>query len=450
MNISDFYKGMYIDAGAYDNLRSIASVCDGLKNSGRKVAHTVLQKNITKEVKVSRLKSTVSEYTEYLHGEDNLSSVVVNMAKRYVGTNNLPLLRDEGNYGKRYINEASADRYISTAGEKYINLLYPKIDNNILIEQEFEGVDIEARFFVPILPMILVNGSPSAMGYGFSQNILPRHTKHVVKMVEHFIETGKIVAPKPGWDGFKGTVRQGDQPNKWIVVGKIKRVNTTTIQISEIPIGIELKKYQKILDDLVDNKIINSYKDNSENDEFNFTIRVSRKFCEMTDEEILDSLKLIDKGKRFFEKYTVMGPDNRVLPLETIEEIFEEYAKIRLEFYDKRKQYLIDSTIVKIKSLASKYLFIKAVTENTIIINKLPKAKILEQIESHGKILPDTEGSFDFLLRLPIYSLTLEKMDELLDEIKKEKESLNKHRESDPKNYWSEDIKKFKEVMGFK
>jgi len=217
LTITEFYMTMYVDASSYDNLRSIASITDGLKNSGRKVLSTVLDKGIKKEVKVSRLKSTVSEHTEYLHGEDNLASVIVNMARRYTGSNNLPLMKDQGNFGKRFINEASADRYISTSGEKYIEYLYPKADNGILIQQEFEGEKIEPRFFVPIIPMIFVNGSPNAISTGFAQNILPRPVNQIIKMVETYLEKGTIKVPKPGWAGFKGTVKQDtENKRKWI------------------------------------------------------------------------------------------------------------------------------------------------------------------------------------------------------------------------------------------
>jgi len=432
---------MYVDASSYDNLRKIASVTDGLKNSGRKVLSTVMDKNIKSEVKVSRLKSTVSEHTEYLHGEDNLSDVIVNMARRYTGSNNLPLMRDEGNFGKRFINNASADRYISTAGESYINYLFPKVDNNILVEQVFEGVKIEPRFFIPVVPMLLVNGSPAAVSSGFKQVILPRPLNQIIKATEKYIETGEIKIPKPGWAGFKGTVTQDkDNKRKWIVRGKFKRINTTTLEILEVPVGVELKKYQMKLDDLVENKIISSYEDKCENNIFNFKVRVSRKFMEMTDEEILQALGLVDKGVNFVELYAIMGSDNRMDIVNTPEDIFKLYASVREEYYVKRKEYLVTNTIKEIKALASKFFFIKGVTEDTITINKKSKAQVLKQIEPIANIITDEEGSYDYLLRMPIYSLTTEKMDELKQSIKDKKFLLTEYKEKDPTEFWKEDL----------
>lgn len=440
MTVSEFYNTMYVDASSYDNLRKIASVVDGLKNSGRKVLSTVVDKNIKAEVKVSRLKSTVSEHTEYLHGEDNLANVIVNMARRYSGTNNLPLMKDEGNFGKRFINEASADRYIFTAGERYIDYIFPKADNGILIKQEFENENIEPRFFVPVIPMILVNGSPNAISTGFAQNILPRPFKKIIKMTEDFIQTGKVNVPKPGWEGFKGTVEQRDEKHKWAVVGKFKRINTTTVEVTELPVGVELKKYEGILDVLVENRIITSFTDNSDKGVFNFRIRASRKFLEMSDDDILNALKLRDNDKRFVENYTLMGADNRVDVCKTPEEIFLKYAEVRLEFYSLRKDHLIASTINDLKRMASRYFFIKAVTEDQIILNKKSKDEVLKQIQAFEKVIPDEDGSYEFLLKMPLYSLTTEKMQEQLDGIKDKKFLLDEYKSKDPKTFWEDDL----------
>ena len=445
MTITHFYSTMYVDASSYDNLRKIASVTDGLKNSGRKVLATVLDKGVKKEVKVSRLKSTVSEHTEYLHGEDNLAGVIVKMARRYVGVNNLPLLKDQGNFGKRFINDASADRYISTAGEKYLEYIYPKADNEILIKQEFEGVNIEPRFYVPIIPMLLVNGSPSAISTGFAQIILPRKIKPIIKMVEDYLKDGKIKVPNPGWEGFKGKVFQDNiNKRKWIVYGVFKRINSTTLEITELPVGYELKQYTEILDVLQDNKVITSYEDLSDNGEFHFRIRVTRKFSEMTDDEIMVALKIRDAGKQLVENYTLMGADNRVDVCKTPEEIFEKYIEVRLEYYILRKAWLISNSIYELKKLASKYFFIKMVTEDQIIINKKSKDNIVEQITTFDKILPDEDGKYEFLLRMPLYSLTSEKMNELLDEIKDKKFLLDEYKKTEPTQFWSQDIELLK------
>ena len=78
MKISEFYNTDYVDYASYDNLRKIASVIDGQKNTARKIVNTILDKRITTDIKVSQLSSKMAEHTEYLHGD--ASGVIVTLA----------------------------------------------------------------------------------------------------------------------------------------------------------------------------------------------------------------------------------------------------------------------------------------------------------------------------------------------------------------------------------
>ncbi len=171
MKISTFFENDYVDQASYDNLRKIASLVDGQKNSSRKIIYTILEKNIKDEIKVSQLGSKVAEFAEYLHG--NLDGVIVNLAQNFPGTNNIPLLTREGNFGTRFAQEASASRYIYTYGSKEFFQLFNKNDNAILVKQYFEGEQIEPMFYLPTLPLLLINGS-EGVSSGFAQKILSR------------------------------------------------------------------------------------------------------------------------------------------------------------------------------------------------------------------------------------------------------------------------------------
>jgi len=384
---------------------------------------------------------------EYLHGEDNLSNVIVNMARRYEGSNNLPIMKDQGSFGNRFINEASADRYISTSAEDYLELLFPKDDLGTLESQEFEGSQIEPRYFTPVIPMLLVNGAPSSISTGFFQNVLPRPYKKIIKMVENYIETGKVKVPAPGWEGFKGSVKQdSENKRKWIVYGKFNRVNSTSLEITEIPVGIELQKYISILDLLVENKVISSYEDKSEDNKFHFRVRVSRKFSEMSDYEIMDALKLVDYGKRFVENYTCMGSDNRIDVCDSPEDVFRKYIKVREMHYGRRKQSLIDQTNEKIELLKSKIKFIQEVIDGNIIIYKNSKQQIVEQIDKFEDI-HTVDGNYDYLLRMPLYSLTTERIVNLDEELTTTIGTLMAYENTELVEFWKQDISKLKEYV---
>jgi DNA topoisomerase-2 len=431
---TDFFDQEYVNFASYDNLRKIASLVDGFKNSSRKIACTILDKNITKMVKVSRLDSTFAEYTEYLHG--SACTVIVGMAQNFPGSNNLPLLTREGNFGSRFIKEASAPRYIYTNGSDEMFKLFNKTDSKILKKQFFEGVEIEPVHYVPSLPLILINGAQSP-SVGFAQKILGRSPEEIKKIIKVYLKTGKIQAiPAPYYVGFNGVIEQGENTKQWLIKGTFKKISLTKLEITEVPVGYDLKGYIKVLDDLEDKGIIKSYKDCSENDTFNFIVSVDSKFLSATDDQILDKLKLT---KKISENFTCIDENNKIVQYTTADEILEHYIRVKSDYMTKRKNYMLDNMHSDILLDISRYSFIKNITENKITISKRTKADIVQQLEDFKEIIQN-DGTYDYLLRMPVYSLTEEKMQELLDKIKKAKEVLEVLRNTSEKELWLQEI----------
>ncbi|CAG7579850.1 MAG: putative DNA topoisomerase [uncultured marine phage] len=445
IKIENFFNTDYVDSASYDNLRKVASYVDGLKNCNRKIIHTVLKKNINSKSKVSRLQSTISEFTEYLHGEDGIGKVMVGMAQNYTGANNIPLLQRNGNYGTRLDHVAGASRYIYTQKENYLDSIFRKDDYEILTEQYFEGIKIEPRFFVPVLPMLLINGS-EGISTGFAQKILPRDpkviTSELTKILNGKKTLEKVNVGKPYWDGFKGrVVRDEENPKKWYIYGNIVKENLNTIIVDELPVGYDLKKYLSILEDLSDKNVIVSYKDYSEGEDFRFKIRVKREFSQKnSDEQMYVKFKL---KASVTENYTTIDENNRIRVFSGANEIFIDYFKVRMEYFNTRKGHLIDNMNYELDLLNSKFIFIKSVIDGTIVINNTTKKNIVDQIEKNVKIIK-VEDNYDYLLRMPLYSLTKEKLIELKAKIKSIKEELTIYKGKTLENLWIEDIESIK------
>lgn len=435
MKITEFFKTDYVDFASYDNLRKIASYIDGCKNTSRKILYTVIDKNITQEIKVDQLSNKMAEHTQYLHG--GAQGVIVTMAQNYVGTNNLPLLTREGNFGTRFSPEASAPRYIYTMKEKYLNSLFNKEDNDILISQEFEGDKIEPRFYVPTLPLFLINGS-EGISSGFAQKVLGRNPKDIKNYIENRL-TGskKKVDLTPFFQGFDGVVEAGEESHKWNIKGVIKRKSITQIEITELPIGYNLQSYIKVLDELEEKKIIKSYKDISDNDKFHFIVTLdSKDLRTWSDDTILDKLKLV---KRVSENYTAIDEDNKIREFSSVIEILDSFIDIRMKYFTLRKENSLNNLKHELRILASKYIFVKSVIDGNIEVNNKKKEEIVSQIEAIGKITPD-EGSYDFLLRMPIYSLTEEKVADLLKQINEGKEEYKEIMNTPESDLWLKDL----------
>lgn len=439
---TEFFDKEFVNYASYATLRMIASCIDGFKNTPRKIAYTALDKNINKPLKTSQFSAKMSEHAEYLHGD--AAPVIIGMAQNFAGTNNMPLLDREGNFGNRFIPEASAPRYIYTNGSKEFFALFSKEDNNILTPQYFEGTKIEPLFYVPSLPLLLINGN-EGVATGFAQKILPRKPELIIHYLKNRLKgiKSRIDAFRPHYNGFNGVIEQGDNDKQWLIKGSIKKVSITKIEITEVPVGYSLKDYIKVLDTLEEKGIIKSYKDNSENDIFNFVVSVPTAFTSQTDEEILDTLKLV---KKVTENFTSLNEANKVIQFQSASEIFEYYYNFKLSYVDKRKQYLVEALTKDMKLNVSKYVFIKSIIDGLVVVNNKSKDQIIKQIETIDKIIA-TDDSYDYLLRMPLYSLTKEKLSELKDTIKALKEKIEILKSKTPEELWLEDLEKLEKVM---
>lgn len=434
MQLSNFFNSDFVDYASYDNLRKIGSCIDGLKNASRKVIFTVLEKNIKEPIKVSQLANKVAEYAEYLHG--SLDGVVVNLGQDFSGTNNVPLLQKKGNFGTRFAQEASAPRYIFTYGSKNLFTLFKKEDLKILKEQMFEGERIEPVFYVPTLPLILVNGS-EGVSSGFAQKILPRNPKNIIKYLTNKIQGKRNNKDllKPFFKDFKGTVEQGETSFQWLIKGKIERTNKNQITISEIPVGYDLKTYIKVLKTLEGNKVILDWDDLSDK-EFKFIVKMNPKDLDkLSEDEILDKLKLV---KKVTENLTCLNANNQIQEFQSAEEILDYYFKVKMEYLGKRKNYLVQELKTDLDILNAKITFIKAILDKSLVIEKQPKDKIIKNLEKI--ITVKVQDSYDYLLNMPLYSLTLEKIKALTETLKNSKLKLKETQEKTLENFWLEDL----------
>ena len=435
--IKQFFETDYVNYASYDNYRKIACYIDGLKPSARKVIHTVLNEKIKEPLKVARLGSRVAEKCAYIHGEASLYSVIIGLAQDMPGVNNLPLLKREGNFGTRLVPEAAAPRYIFTCKEDVLDKLFIDEDNEILIEQIFEGDKIEPKFFVPTLPLLLVNGS-EGISSGFAQKILPRNVKDLKKWLNDRL-TGKKSTVKldPYFDNFKGSVKKTE--NGWEILGKVNILSSTELEIIELPVNYSLNQYINVLDDLEEKGTILSYKDLSSK-EFKFNVKVLRKFTAgRGDYEILDDLKLI---KRMTENFTCCNEDLAITEFKDQYEILEAYMKKKMEFLDKRKNNQLAKLKKELYVNFSRYLFIKNVVEDKIIVAKKSNDDVVKQITKIKDIRIGEDGTYNYLLNMPISSLTKEKMAKLAEFLKNLKAQYDDLRNKPVEKIWLEEIEK--------
>lgn len=318
----------------YNCERSIPSGVDGLKTSQRKVIFGMMKKFPTQEAKVSIVSAGVMEISAYHHG--SLDGVIVNMAQNFPGSNNLPYLDAIGQFGSRISPDAAASRYIFTKLTKNFRQIFKSDDDKILEYLDDDGQSIEPKFYLPILPAVLINGA-DGMGTGFACSIMAYNPTDLKTYIQKKL-TGKKITGRlnPWYRGFKGTIERND--DQVVCSGVMEIVNTTTIKITELPIGAYTIKYREVLNGLEDRGIIKSYVDNSTEEKTEFIVTCPRETTKKSTDGLMKVFKLVTKTT---ENITVWKENGKIKRFDTVESLIDWFIEYRLTRYEDRRQNML-------------------------------------------------------------------------------------------------------------
>ena len=212
MSVSDFITKELVLFSIADNERSLPNVVDGFKSSQRKVLFASFKRNLTHEIRVAQLAGYTSEHAAYHHGEASLCGTIVGMAQTFVGSNNINLLYPGGQFGTRFQggNDAASPRYIHTQLSKFARLIFHPDDDALLTYLDDDGVSIEPKYYLPIIPMLLVNGA-QGIGTGWSSSVPNFNPRDLIENIRKLINAEQPVMDDlspmmPWYQGFQGTI----------------------------------------------------------------------------------------------------------------------------------------------------------------------------------------------------------------------------------------------------
>jgi DNA topoisomerase-2 len=461
--IPDFINKELIHFSNSDTLRSIGSLYDGLKPSQRKILYSCFKRKLYSEIRVAQLAGYVSENAAYHHGEASLQSAIIGMAQDYMGSNNINLLMPNGQFGTRIMggHDSASPRYIHTELNKIVDLIYPSVDFPLLEYNDDDGVLVEPKYYVPIIPMVLVNGM-NGIGTGFSTTIPKHDVVDVIKNIKKKIKNVSYGSIAPHVNGFKGKIIKIDKKN-YISKGIYEVLSDTSIRITELPIGKWTDDYKKFLDGLLPDmkkskslenekhkkpkKTILDYVNNSSDTEVDFRITFEKGFLNSLQ---WDDDENIDGPEKFFKLTTSKGLSYTNIHLyndkcqirkyDNVNDILDEFYRVRYDLYVKRKAYQLSNLDNELKILESKMRFIQSVMNDEIVIYKRKKIDIIRDLLKHeyiqvtsGKIIEykndDTITSYDYLIKMSLYLFTedeIEKLEKQINDLQNEYHELEK------------------------
>lgn len=397
----------------YDCDRSIANLIDGNKISTRKILFAAFKRNLTKEIKVAQFAGYVSEHSGYHHGEQSLVGAIIGMAAEYTGTNNISLFTPNGQFGTRLKGgeDHASERYIFTQLSPITKYVYPEADNRILNYKDDDGQSVEPEYYVPIIPMICVNGG-KGIGTGFSSDIPQCNVYNIIDYILYRI-SGKVKKCPDielHYEGFNGTIERLTD-TKYLIKGCYEIIGVDTIRITELPIGTWTEKYKTYIEQLMDKKsdkktqrcIVKSYKDLCTDTTIDFEIKlVSGGVNKLLTQSSDYNCNGIEKT---FKLYTTKQTTNMWLfnqyqqlkKYRSISEIIDAYIPVRLETYEKRIAYLIKELERDVKILHNKSRFIQEQCDDVIDLRKKKKNAVIELLSENKYDIIDEDEEYKYL-----------------------------------------------------
>ena len=160
---------------------------------------------------------------------------------------------------------------------------------------------------------------------------------------------------------------------------------------------------------------------------------------------LMSKLKLISRENT--SNMHLYNSNGQIRKYHNPESILREFYDVRLTFYTKRKEYLIDKLNKELNILKYKVMFIEYVLDKKIIIERQKKINIINKlIELKFPKLVDSNNdeSYDYLTEMSLFSLTEEKIDELNNRYKNKEEELKIVQSTSEIDQWKSELNEFK------
>jgi DNA topoisomerase-2 len=457
--VENFVNNELVQFSIHSCERSLPSMIDGLKVSQRKVLYGSLMKNMfgpTNEVKVAQLGAYIAEKTHYHHGEVSLQETIVKMAQEFVGSGNLQLLYPSGQFGSRELGgkDNASPRYIFTYLRPFVKLLFNDSDSELLTYNYEDSDKIEPKFYVPILPLALVNGI-GGIGTGWSSTVPCFNPFDIIKRIRKLLTSDDPDEPieplEPYYKGFRGSIVKLDK-NKWKSRGIVEKKSNTKFIIKELPVDMWYESLVEILSEALSNSIITMFTKQTvtvTDVDFNESYDVDEYEVQFASPvESVDAVISLFKLETNINATNMVGFDEHgaIKHYSCPEEILWNHYVYRLGMYDIRRKSLIEKAEKAMVFVSEKMRFIQMVIAKTFVLFERPEADIIGDLLAHN--FKQIDGSYDYLLGLRISTFTKEAMAKLAKELEDLNKKLAVLQQSTAKQLWLDDLDNLEAMIG--
>ncbi|XP_035528149.1 DNA topoisomerase 2-alpha isoform X2 [Morone saxatilis] len=480
LSYNDFVNKELVLFSNSDNERSIPCLVDGLKPGQRKVLFCCFKRNDKREVKVAQLAGSVAEMSAYHHGEISLMMTIVGLAQNFVGSNNMNLLQPLGQFGTRLHGgkDSASPRYIFTMLSPLARLVFPSVDDNLLKYNYDDNQRVEPEWYMPIIPTVLVNGA-EGIGTGWASKIPNYNVREIVSNIHRMLNGDEPLPMLPNYKGFRGTIEHV-MDNQFMNSGEVAIIDSTTIEISELPVKSWTQTYKEnVLEPMLNGtekvpSLITDFREYHTDTTVRFVIK-------MTEEKLREA-----EAAGLHKVFKLQSPltcNSMVLfdhvgslkKYESVQDILKDFFELRMKYYVLRKDWLVGMLGAESAKLTNQARFILEKIQGTLVIENKPKKELIRMLqqmgydsdpvkawkqaqekneemedeeEEEGAEKEDASGpDYNYLLSMPMWFLTKEKKEELCKQRDAKMTELNTLKKKLPADLWKEDLAAFSEEL---
>ncbi len=172
-----------------------------------------------------------------------------------------------------------------------------------------------------------------------------------------------------------------------------------------------------------------------------------------------------------FKLLTLFDKDGRITKYESPEDILATFYDVRLEYYHRRKELLLQKMRREQNMLSNKARFVEEVCSGDLVVGNRKRSSILAHLEERGYDLLEKENQtvaedeesdadandsttdaelakgYEYLLGMKIWSLTYEKAGALRAQLAEKTQAVADLEETAPTQIWLDDLDAIEEAL---
>ena len=325
---------------------------------------------------------------------------------------------------------------------------------------------------MPVVPMILINGA-DGIGTGWSSSIPNYNPEDVVSNIRRLMKGEPVVSMQPWFRGFTGEVVAlgGD---RYKFSGIIKETGDKEVEITELPIRTWTQDFKDKLEDIIKAEkvpsFIKDYRDYNTHSKVRLVIQLDEKNMKSALSDGLEEKFKLSKTIAT-TNMVAFDPEGRITKYSTVDDILKEFYTVRLKYYERRKQRQLSELQKELEKLSNQARFVQMIIDGSLVISKKKKSVLVTELKEKGfkgiaKVVEaaklgedepvveegeeadnrETEvlsSSYDYLLGMPMWSLTQERVERLRRQIGDREMEIDALIKLSKEDIWNQDLDDF-------